>query len=139
MDCTHWVHSKRHRLWFSKKTCSCYSTKSSNWIWLCWETYILKCVWYSMKTTFNAYVSQRSQIQFEDEDHAVYKFSLSNNYMSSLRTTTCDALIVPSGNVLTCTSAPRRRRTYWTWSCSDHSWSRGLPWWPQHVHLLHHR
>jgi len=26
------------------------------------------------------------------------KFSLSNNYMSSLRTTTCDALIVPSGN-----------------------------------------
>jgi len=26
----------------------------------------------------------------------LHKFSLSNNYMSSLRTTTCDALIVPS-------------------------------------------
>ena len=31
-------------------------------------------------TTFNVYVSQRSQIQYEEEDHAVYKFSLSNNY-----------------------------------------------------------
>jgi len=27
----------------------------------------------------------------------LHKFSLSNNYMSSLRTTACDALIVPSG------------------------------------------
>ena len=66
-------------------------------------------------THFNVYVSQRSQIQFEDEDHAVYmsfrsilglgsnylnEFSLSNNYMSSLRTTTCDALIVPSVSYL---------------------------------------
>jgi len=25
-----------------------------------------------MKTTFNVYVSQQSQIQFEDENHAVY-------------------------------------------------------------------
>jgi len=33
---------------------------------------------------------------FKEEDHAVYKFSLSNNYKSSLRTTTCDTLIVPS-------------------------------------------
>ena len=24
----HWVQSKRHRLWFSTKTCSCYSTKT---------------------------------------------------------------------------------------------------------------
>ena len=29
-----------------------------------------------------------------------HEFSLSNNYMSSLRTTACDALIVPSGNAL---------------------------------------
>jgi len=36
------------------------------------ETNTLKCVWCSTKTTFNVYVSQRSQIQFEDEDHAVY-------------------------------------------------------------------
>ena len=27
----------------------------------------------------------------------IYEFSMSNNYMSLLRTTTCDALIVPSG------------------------------------------
>jgi len=42
---------------------------------------------------FNVYVSHRSQIQLPDEDHAVYislyKFALSNNYMPSLRTTTC--------------------------------------------------
>ena len=25
---THWVQSKRHRLWFSTKTCSSYSTKT---------------------------------------------------------------------------------------------------------------
>jgi len=24
----HWVQKKRHRLWFSTKTCSCYSTKT---------------------------------------------------------------------------------------------------------------
>jgi len=29
-------------------------------------------VWCSTKTTFNAYVSHRSQLQFQDEDHAVY-------------------------------------------------------------------
>ena len=101
----HWVQSKRHRLWFSTKTCSCYSTKtyvdslilSSNWIWLRWETNTLKCVWCSTKTPFNVYVSQRSQIQFEDEDHAVYmSFRLVTTTLSSLRTTACDALIVPS-------------------------------------------
>ena len=60
--CCHWVQSKRHRLWFSTKTCSCYSTK----------TYvdrlililklnltsfrnILKCVWCLTKTTSNNY------------------------------------------------------------------------------------
>jgi len=37
----HWVQSKRHMLWFSTKT------------------------------TFNVYVSHRSQIQLEDEDHVV--------------------------------------------------------------------
>ena len=26
--CQHWVQSKRHRLWFSTKKCSCYSTKT---------------------------------------------------------------------------------------------------------------
>ena len=43
------------------------------------------------------YVSHRSQIQFEERITLfTYKFSLSNNYMSSLRTTTCDALFVSS-------------------------------------------
>ena len=97
--------SKRHRLWFSTKTCSCYSAKtyvdslilSSNWIWFRWETNTIKCVWCSTKTTFNVYVSQRSQIQFEDEDHAVYmSFRWVTTTLSSLRTTACDALIVPS-------------------------------------------
>ena len=36
------------------------------------HNYTLKCVWFSKKTTFNVYVSQRSQTQFEDEDHAVF-------------------------------------------------------------------
>jgi len=50
-----------------------------------------------MKTTFNVYVSQRSKIQFENEDHAVYmSFRSVTTTLSSLRTTTCDALIVPS-------------------------------------------
>jgi len=34
--------------------------------------YTLKCVWCSTKTTFNVYVSQQSQIQFEDKDNVVY-------------------------------------------------------------------
>ena len=52
-----------------------------------------------MKTTFNVHVSQRSQIQFEDADHAVYmSFRWVTTTLSSLRTTTCDALIVPSEN-----------------------------------------
>ena len=50
-----------------------------------------------MMNTLNVYVFQRSQIQFQFKGHAViHKFSMSNNYMSSLRTTTCDALFVPS-------------------------------------------
>jgi len=54
----------------------------------------------SSKTTFNVYVFQRSQIEFEDEDHAVYmSFCWVTTTLSSLRTTTCDALIVPSDSV----------------------------------------
>ena len=78
----HWVQSKRHWLWFSKKTCSCYSTKTHihsvililklNLTSLK-KTYTLKCGCCSTMTTFNVYVSKLSQIQFEDEDHAVYK------------------------------------------------------------------
>jgi len=69
-------------------------------MWLRWETYTLNVVFVEHHTHFYVYVSQRSQIQFKDEDHAIskYEFSLSNYYMSSLRTTTCDALIVHSVN-----------------------------------------
>jgi len=50
-----------------------------------------------MNTTFNVYVFQQSQIQFEDEDHAVYMtFGWVTTTLFSLRTTTCDTLIVPS-------------------------------------------
>ena len=45
-------------------------SSSSNLIWLRWETYILKVVFVEHHT--HVYVSQRSQIQFEDEDHAIY-------------------------------------------------------------------
>ena len=72
----HWVKTKHHRLWFLTKTCSCYSTK------------ILKVVFVEHHKPFNVYVYHRSQIQFEDEDHAVN--------MSLLRNTTCDHLFVPS-------------------------------------------
>ena len=77
----HWVQSKRHRLWFSMKTCSCYSMKTRiNSMILILKLnltslrniYTLKCVWCLAKTTFNVYVSQQSQIQFKDKDHAVY-------------------------------------------------------------------
>ena len=45
---------------------------------------------------FNVYVSQQSKIQFEDDDaHAVY-MRFRSTTLSSLRTTTCDALIVTS-------------------------------------------
>jgi len=57
----------------------------------------VQCVWCTTKTTFNVYVSERSQIQFEDEDHAAFmSFRLVTTTLSSLRTTACDALIVPS-------------------------------------------
>jgi len=51
-----------------------------------------------VKTNFNVYISQRRHIQFDDEDYAVYmSFRWVKTTLSSLRTTTCDALIVPSG------------------------------------------
>jgi len=46
------------------------STSNSNW--LRWETQTLKVVFVEHLTHVNVYVSQRSQIQFEDEDHAIY-------------------------------------------------------------------
>ena len=45
---------------------------TSNWIWLCWETYTLKMVFVEHHTHFYVNISQWSQIQFEDKDHAVY-------------------------------------------------------------------
>ena len=48
-------------------------------------------------TTFNMYVSQRSQIIFEDEDHAInIRFRCVKTTLFSLRTTTCDVLFVSS-------------------------------------------
>jgi len=80
---------------YNQSVTGCGSQRS--WSWLRWDTYTLKCVWCSTTTTFNVYVSQRSQIQFEDEDHAVYmSFRWVTTTLSSLRTTTCDALSVPS-------------------------------------------
>jgi len=47
-------------------------SSSSKLIWLRWETYTLKVVFVEQHTHFYVYVSKRSQIQFEDEDHAIY-------------------------------------------------------------------
>jgi len=58
-------------------------------------------VWCSTKITFNVYVFQQSQIQFKNADHAVYmSFRWVTTTLSLLRTTTCDALIVPSEGCL---------------------------------------
>jgi len=72
----HWVQSKRHRLWFSTKTCSCCSTKTYvdslilSSIWLRWETNTLKCRWCSTK----------SNSIWEWGSCSLHEFSLSNNY-----------------------------------------------------------
>jgi len=47
-------------------------SSSSNLIWLRWETYTLNVVFVEHHTHFYVYVSQRSQVQFEDDDHAIY-------------------------------------------------------------------
>ena len=53
----------------------------------------------AQRRPLTVYVSQWNQIQFENEDHAVYmSFRWVTTTLSSLRTTTCDALIVPSGS-----------------------------------------
>ena len=52
-------------------------------------------MWFSTETTFNVCVFHRSQIQFKEKITLFTLVLLSNNYMSSLRTTTCDALFVP--------------------------------------------
>jgi len=54
---------RRHVVVTQQKLIEIASSSSSNWIWLPWETYIQVCVWCSTKTTFNVYVSQRSQIK----------------------------------------------------------------------------
>jgi len=113
----HWVQAKRHRLWFSTKICSCYSTKTNaNSVVIILKLNLtsmrnifIKGVWCSTKTTLNVYISHRSQIQVENKDQAIYiSFRWSNNYMSLLRTTTCDALFVPSGK-----TAPYLKNMLW--------------------------
>ena len=75
--CQYTGQTKRHRLWFSTKSCGCYSTKTyvnSLILILKLNLTSLKGVWCSTKTTFtrNVYVFHQSQIQFQDEDHAVF-------------------------------------------------------------------
>ena len=92
----HWVLSKCHRLWFSTKTCSCHSTKTHvNSIIL-----ILKLNLTSLSTTHILMYMFLTEVKFNLRMRItrLHAFSLSNNYMTSLRTTSCDALIVPSEN-----------------------------------------
>ena len=75
-------------------TCSCYSTKTHvNSMIL-----VLKLNLTSLSTThiLSICFSTKSNSIWRLGSSYLYEFSLSNNYMFSLRTTTCDALIVPS-------------------------------------------
>jgi len=86
-------------------TCSCYSTKTHiNSVILILKLNLtslrniyIKGAFVEHHTHFYVYVSQRSQIQFKDEDHIVnISFRWVTTTLFSLRITTSDALIVPS-------------------------------------------
>ena len=61
-----------------------------------WAPHTFSCIYFWTKS--NSIWGWRSR--------CLHKFSLSNNYMSSLRTTTYDALIVPSDNTSTYQQQP---------------------------------
>jgi len=73
----HREQTKRHRLWFSTMSCTCYSTKTyKNSVILILKldltlmrNIIIHQKWSLLSTT---HLLMRSQIQFQDEDHAVY-------------------------------------------------------------------
>jgi len=90
-----------------RRQCSCYSTKThvNSMILILklnltslrniymksglrWAAHTFYCICLSTKSNAISGLGSRY----------LYEFSLSNNYMSSLRTATCDALIVPSGD-----------------------------------------
>jgi len=106
---THWVQSKRHRLWFSTKTCSCYSTKTHinsvililrlnltslrNIITLVHKNVCGAKRWPLLMYMFLNEVNKK----IEDEDHTVnITFRWVTTTLFLLRTTTCDSLFVPS-------------------------------------------
>jgi len=109
----HWVQTKRHRLWFSTKSCSCYPTKT----YVSSVILILKLT--SIIYTFKVFFVEHHapfvymfliEVKFNLKMRIVYvhKFSLSNNYITSLRITTCDAFLYPV-NVVDCPSVRSRR------------------------------
>ena len=104
---TQWVQSKRHRLWFSTKTVklllnenSCkqhdpHSLIECDFV----EKHYMHEKWSSLSTTHILMYMFLNKVMYSIwglGSRYLYEFLLSNNYMSSLRTTTCDALIVPS-------------------------------------------
>jgi len=87
---------KRHGLWFSTKSCSCYSTKTVNSV-------ILKVVFVEHHTPFNVCFTSKYNYIWGWGLRYLHKFSLSSNYMTSLRTTTSNASFEPSDTLVSVT------------------------------------
>ena len=102
-------------LFTNLNSCSCYSTKAhiNSMIFIhklnltSLRNIYIKC---SLRTTHILCIclSTKSNSIWGWGSCCLHKFPLSNNYMSSLRTTTCDALIVPSDKVCHC---PKQKLT----------------------------
>jgi len=100
----HWVQSKRHRLWFSTKTCCCYSTKTH----INSAILILKLFLTSLRNIYTNMCVVLNEDYFKCICFSTksYSIAVNNSFrwvtttLFSLRTITCDALIVPSENVL---------------------------------------
>jgi len=60
----HWVQSKRHRLWFSTKTCSCYSTKT-------YVDSVILILKLNLTLSRNIYIKMCVVL---NEDHLMYMF-----------------------------------------------------------------
>jgi len=113
-----WVQSKRHRLCFLTKTCSCYSTKTyvnSMILDLKLNSTLLRNIYFKSGLRWAPHTflcicfSTKSNSIWGWGLCCLHKFLLSNNYTSLLRTTTCDALIVPSEYAAVQTLSSRTR------------------------------
>ena len=73
----HWVQSKRHRLWFSTKTCSCYSTKT-------YVNNVILILKLSLTSMGNIYIKRCVVL---NEDHFKCMFFIQVKFNSKMRIT----------------------------------------------------